>query len=309
MPQMNPAQARVIDPVLTQIARGYRNAILAGAALFPYVPVGARGGRVIQFGKEHFRLYNTARAPGGQVARVTAGYGSLQYALEQHGIEEAVPYELMDDAAKVPGVDLGAAAVNRGQDIIGLRLEKAQADLARNDAAYASTNKVTLSGTDQWSDPGSDPIGDIEAAKEAIRTQIGARPNTLLIGGAVFAALKVHPKITDRIKYTSREVATPDLLAALFGVTTVAVGDAVYQGASAMADVWGGDAILAYTALGGIADAGRPSYGYTYRLDGAPVVEEPYQDRSIRSWVYPVFDEVSPVIAGADAGFLFRNAV
>jgi hypothetical protein len=40
-----------------------------------------------------------------------------------------------------------------------------------------------------------------------------------------------------------------------------------------------------------------------------PIVEEPYQDRNIRSWVYQIVDEVSPVIAGADAGFLIQNAV
>jgi hypothetical protein len=76
-----------------------------------------------------------------------------------------------------------------------------------------------------------------------------------------------------------------------------------------MVDVWGKDAILAYTAIGGVADAGRPSYGYTYRLQDMPVVEEPYQDRSTRSWIYQIADEVVPVIAGADAGFLIQNAV
>jgi hypothetical protein len=308
MPQMTPSQARVIDPVLTQVARGYTNAAYAGLALFPAVPVGARGGRVIQFGKEHFRLYNTARAPGGQVARIQTGYSSTQYSLEQHGIEESVPYELMDDAARVPGIDLGTSAVRRGQDIIGLRLEKQQADLARNAATYASTNKITLAGSSQWSHADSDPMLAVEVAKEAIRTQTGARPNTLLVGAAVFAALKVHPKIVDRLKYTSREIATAELIATLLGLERVVVGDAVFENGSTMTDVWGKDAILAYTAIGSI-DAARPSYGYTYRLDGAPLVEEPYQDRSIRSWVYPIFDEVAPVIAGAEAGYLFTNAV
>jgi hypothetical protein len=307
---MTPAQARVIDPVLTEVARGYRNAAFAGMALFPVVPVGARGGKIIQFGKEHFRLYNTARAPGGQVVRITSSYGSQSYALEQHAIEEGVPYELMDDASQVPGVDLGAGAVRRGQDVIGLRLEKAQADLARDASKYAATNKVTLSGTSQWSDPSSDPLAAVESYKEAVRSQIGVRPNTMLVAGRVFAALKVHPKITDRIKYTSRDVATPELLAALFGVEQFAVGDAIYMdNTGATADVWGKDAILAFTAIGGLPDAGRPSYGYTYRLRDMPAVEEPYQDRSTRSWVYQIADELSPVIAGADAGFLVQNAV
>lgn len=310
MPQMNTQQARVVDPVLTEVARGYRNAAYVGMGLFPSVPVGARGGKIIAFGREHFRLYNTARAPGTAVARISSAYSSQSYALENHAIEEQVPYELMQDASAVPGIDLGASAVRRGLDIIGLRLEKAQADLARNAANYGASNKVTLSGTSQWSDPSSDPIAAVESYKEAVRGQIGARPNTLLVGGRVFAALKTHPKVTDRIKYTSRDVATPELLAALFGVEQFLVGDAVYVDASgAVQDVWGKDAILAFAAIGSAADAGRPSYGYTYRLEGAPMVEEPYQDRNARSWIYPVVDDAAPVIAGADAGFLITNAV
>jgi hypothetical protein len=306
---MTTQQARVIDPVLTEVARGYRNAAFAGMALFPFVPVGQRGGRIIEFGREHFRLYQTARAPGANVVRIQSAFSSKTFALENHAVEEGVPYELMEDASAVPGVDLGANAVRRGQAIIGLRLEKAQADLARNAANYAASNKVVLSGTSQWSDPSSDPIKAVEDYKEAVRGQIGTRPNTLLVGAKVFAALKTHPKVTDRIKYTSRDVATPELLASLFGLERVVVGDAVFADASgAMDDVWGKDAILAYTAIGS-QDAEQPSYGYTYRLRESPIVEEPYQDKQTRSWVYQIVDDVAPVIVGADAGFLITNAV
>jgi hypothetical protein len=310
MTQMTAAQARVIDPVLTEIARGYVNSGLgAGYALFPRVSVAQRGGRVIAFGREAFQLYGTGRAPGSATARIQKKYSSTPYSLEQHSIEETVPYELMDDAAQVPGIDLGAAAVRSALDIIRLRLEKGQADLARNAALYASTNKETLSGTSQWSHASSTPILAIEAAKASVRSQIGIRPNTLLLSGAVFDVLKQHATIVDRIKYTSRDVATPELLASIFGVERVVVADAVWHNGTAMVDVWGKDALLAYTAVGSIADAGRPSFGYTYQLTGAPMAEEPYPDRSHKSWIYPVTDEVSPVIAGADAGYLFTNAV
>jgi hypothetical protein len=61
MPQMSGSQVRVVDPVLTEVARGYSNPAFVGSGLFPYVPVGVRGGKIVQFGKEAFRLYNTAR--------------------------------------------------------------------------------------------------------------------------------------------------------------------------------------------------------------------------------------------------------
>jgi hypothetical protein len=310
MTQMTTAQARVIDPILTTVAQGYKNGAFVGNALFPVVPVGQRGGRIISFGREDFQLYATGRAPGTNTKRVQYGHGSAPYALEQHALEGVVPFELMEDANAVPGINLGTNAIHKTQDIIALRTEKAQADLATNATLYASGNKTTLSGTAQWDDEDSDPCGDIEVGKEAIRAKVGRRGNTVAMGAAVFKALKTHPKIIDRIKYTGRDVVTKELLAALFDVQRVEVGDAVYMNATGqLADVWGKFVVIAYTETAGVADMGRPSYGYTYRLNGYPIVESPYQDRNAKSWVYPVTDEVQPVIAAVDAGYLISAAV
>jgi len=311
--QMTAAGARVIDPVLTNVARGYSNTELVGMALFPSVAVAQRGGKIITFGKEAFMAYTTARAPGANTRRIQVGYASGSYALEAHSLEGLVPYELLQDAAAVPGVDLGNRAVRTVQDIIALRLEQAQATLATTAANYAAANKTTLSGTAQWSDltsGASDPINNIETAKEAIRTATGRRPNTIVMGPVVASKLREHPKIIDRIKYTGRDIPTNELLAGLFGVQRVLVGDAVQAtDAGVMSDVWGKFVVVAYTEIGSVADAGRPSYGYTYRLNNYPIVEQPYQERNAKSWIYPVTDEVSAVIAGAEAGYLISAAV
>ncbi|MCV5968910.1 hypothetical protein, partial [Lactococcus petauri] len=76
--------------------------------------------------------------------------------------------------------------------------------------------------------------------------------------------LRQHPKIIDRIKYTGRDVATVEFLAALFGVARVVVGDAIYSNdaGTAFTDVWGKDVVVAYTEIGSMASNGLPSYGY-----------------------------------------------
>lgn len=312
MQQQTPAQARVIDPILTSVARGYKNAEFVGELLFPAVPVGQRGGKIITFGKEDFQLYATGRAPGANTKRVQYGYSGAPFALEQHALEGTVPFELMQDANAVPGIDLGSGAIRKTQNIIGLRNEKAQADLATTAASYAAANKTTLVGTAQWSDYTgvSQPVKDVETAKEAVRAKTGKRANTVVMGAAVWAALRNHPVIIDRIKYTGRDSATVDLIKQLFGVERVAVGDAIYANAAgAFTDVWGKFVVVAYTNTASVADLGEPSYGYTYRLGGYPVVEVPYQDRNAKSWIYPVTDEVSPVMAGAEAGYLISAAI
>ena len=124
-------------------------------------------------------------------------------------------------------------------------------------------------------------------------------------------SLRQHPKVVDRMKYTGRDIATPELLASLFGVERVVVGDSIFSNdaGTAFTDVWGRDVVVAYTNLGSIASRGAPSYGYTYQLVGSPIVEEPYFDRNAKSWIYPVTRIEAPVLASASAGYLITNAV
>jgi hypothetical protein len=309
---MSNSQARVVDPILSTVAQGYSQNGLVASALFPSVSVTSRGGKILQFGKESFQLFNGVRSPGENTKRLRFGYLGTSYSLADYSLEGMVPAESEQEAMAVPGIDLAAQAINIVSSAMATSLEKASADLARTAASYSSNNKLTLSGTSQWSDYSgtSDPIKDIEAAKNSVRGQIGKKPNTLVMGASVMAAARQHPKVVDRIKYTGRDIATAELLASLFGVDRVLEGESIYATDSGtITDIWGKDVVLAYTNIGSAQSYGLPSYGYTYTLQGYPQVEEPYQDRSAKSWVYPVTRVEAPVMASASAGFLIINAV
>ena len=311
MPQATPGQARVVDPILSAVARGYRSPKAAVAnVLFPIVTVGLRAGRIISFGPDDFKLVNSARAPGANTKRIQFGYAGENYSLVDYRLEGAVPNELQEEASNGPGIDLSSNAVRRVQNTMALEREKQAADLARNEARYGAGNKETLSGTSQWSDPASDPFTDIMDGKESIRAKIGERPNVLTLGPKVLTALRTHPKVLDRLSTASdRPPATLQQLQALFELQQIVEGEAVYHDGSQFQDVWGKDAILAFTTPASMQEMGSPSFGYTYQLEDRPMVEEGYPDRNANSWFYPVTDAYQPVLAGATAGFLFKSAV
>jgi hypothetical protein len=318
MSQLTLSQARVIDPVLTNIAQGYSQLGFVGGALFPTVPVSMRAGNVITFGREDFMLYNTQRAPGEATRRVQFGYAGNPFALVDYSLEGALPIEnLQEGLAGTNGwsIDGASLAIRKTLSIMGLRLEYAQAVLATTAANYAAGNKnVALAGTSLWSDLTtgvSDPIANIETGKEAVRAATGRRPNTVVMGALVATKLRQHPKIVDRMKYTGRDIATNEILASLFGVDRVLVGDAVYSNdaGTAFTDVWGKAVVLAYTETAALADMGAPTYGYTYNLGGYPIAEQPYFDRNAKTWFFPVTRAEAPVIAGATAGYLISPAV
>lgn len=304
------AQRRVIDPILTNVVQGYIHPEHIGMALFPRVPVTVSGGKIIEFDKKAFRLYSTLRAPGTATKRVQFGYDGKPFALENHALEAPVPREHQRDANIVPGIDLATRAINGVMRVESLALEKQQADLARNVASYDANHRQTLAGTDQWSDyANSDPIKDVDDAKEAIRSYTGVYPNTMEISAAVFKVVKEHPKILEKIKYSQRGVVTAEILASVFDIPKVVIGKAIgFDDADAPIDIWGKDVVLAYVPPNP-SGMEEPSYGYTYTMEGHPLVEQPYWENQSKSWIYGTAYERAPVVSGIASGFLIINAV
>lgn len=313
MSQQSLSQARVVDPIYTDIARGYLSPSAPVAdVLFPFVTVGTRAGKIITFGPDDFRKVNTLRAPGANTMRVQFGYAGLPFSLADHSLEGVVPRENAEEASKVPGIDLGANAVRIVQNTMALEREMQASGIALNAANYGTNNKLALTGTDRWDNPASDPFDDVDTAREQIRKQIGRRPNKMVLGPTVLTALRRHPKVLARLSTAADQPpATIAQLQALFEIDQIVEGGATYydDATTSFVDVWGAYVVLAFTEKATMAQGGSPSYGYTYRLAGMPIVEEPYPERNPKSWFYPVTDAYQAVLAGPSAGFLFSTVV
>lgn len=306
---MNAAQARVVDPILTDHARGYTNADMIGGVLFPTVTMPTRAAKRIEFDRSSFRRRRTRRAPGTPINRLEFGYEGKPVALHQEALAACTPIEHQEEAGEVPGIDLQQVSLDTVLAVIALEKEIQQAGVARNAAAYAAANKAALVGDTKWSDVDSDPLIQVSDAKEVIRARIGRQPNTLVLGAVVRKALRVHPKIRDHFKFTTSSNITDEMLKAYFDVENLAIGNAIYDTSDvATVDVWGPDAILAYVPPVGQRAMPLPSYGYTYQLANHPLVEAVRWDADSRSWLNDCLDEFSAEMVGADAGFLFQNA-
>jgi hypothetical protein len=304
---LNQSQTRVIDPILSNVVLGYRNGQLIGDKLFPRVPVGVSGGTIIRFGKEAFQTGNYKRAPGAATKRVDYGYAGDKYALAEEALEAKVPRERLRDASKVPGIDIASGAVKLVMAKLLLSTELEQATLAITAGNYDNNHKVALAGTDKWSDPASKPSVQIRTYREAVRSSAGVYPNTLILGAQAFNALAENPSILDKTKYTSKDSITPAILAALWELDEVVIGEAVQSDdAGTMTDVWGNNAVLAYVAKASTTIE-EPSYGYTYVMEGHPIVEMPYWDNNTKSWIYGVTYERAPLLTSITSGFLIQT--
>lgn len=307
---MTPSQARVVDPILSTHVRGYKQPGMIGNFLFPRAPVAMYGGKILTFGKEAFRLYNTRRAPGGATKRIDFGYEGDPFAIVPSGLEAKVPRELMRDATQVPGIDLGSRAVNTVMRVMTLSHEYECARILRGEANYDNDHKITLAAGDRWTSPDSDPNADVELAKASVAASIGIEPNTAMLSAAAFAALKYHPKLLEHFKFTKGGHITLDMLKDLWDIEHIHVGKAKVAAGDddKFGDVWGRDAWFGYVTENLSPNVEEPSFGYTYFIEDHPIVEVPYWDNNAKSWIYGVSDDNSPVLSGMGAGYLIVGA-
>lgn len=300
------SKLRVADPVLTNLAIGYSNDQFVGDALMPFVLVDKDGGKIPVFGKEHFKLYATERALRAKSNRISPeDIGAIDIALDEHDLEYPIDYR-EDAESAFPLQARATAVVTEG---IRLRHEVMVATLAQNPASYPTGNKIALSGTSQFTDvANSDPEGVITDAKAAVRAKIVREPNTMVIGYAAWMALKKHPKLRAILSDTRQRVLQLNDLRDIFEIPNIYVGRAVTANdAGVVSDVWGDNIVLAYVPQTDMAQRSpyEPSYGYTLRRRGQPVVDTRTEDGKIE--LIRNTDIFRPYLLGADAGYLISN--
>lgn len=297
---------RIVDEVLTNVARGYTNSAFIGTQLFPVVDVSKEGGKIPQFNAEAFKVYNTERAIRAKSNRISPdGRSSIDYALSEHDLEYPMDYREVDE--DIANLELHAATVVA--EGVQLRLEKMIADLAQNSASYPVGNVATLSSADKFSNASSNPFVIIDSARDAVRAKIARYPNTCVLGASAFQALKNHPLVLDRIKYTEHSILTEELLKALLGFDNLVVGKAVYvNDAGQFVDIWQDNMIIAYVpvSMQNIArNVYEPSFAYTLRKKNYPVVDK-YTENGKVSLVRNT-DIFTAKIVGSDAGYLIKD--
>lgn len=306
------SKLRVVDPVLSALALGYSNAAFVGEQLLPFVTLDKEGGKIPKFGKDAFRIYATERALRAKSNRISPeDIDGVDISLDEHDLEYPIDYREDAEAA----FPLQAHATNRVVEGIRLRHEAMVASMTQNPNNYPVGNKIALSGSSVFTNPDSDPEGVVDDGKAAVRNKIVKEPNTMVIGYKTWRAMKRHPKLKAILSDTrSRLVQLADLRE-IFEIENIVVGKGIYAADNGdVIDLWGGTLVMAYVPTAAPAAAGdapvrsayEPSYGYTLRKRGNPVVDTRTEDGKLE--IVRNTDIFRPYMLGAEAGYLVTGA-
>lgn len=277
MPQ--PTQSQVhVDAILTNISVAYlqRAENFIADKVFPVVPVDKQSDKYFVYDKNDW-LRDEAQVRADGTESVGSGYNitTATYYADVYAIHKDIGDQTRANADAPINVDREAA------EFVTHRLLTRREIQFVNDFMTTSKWATDVTGvaaspttgqTIQWSDyTNSDPIEDIERGKAGILSVTGLEANTLVLGYDVFRALKNHPDLVDRIKYTSSQTITEDMLARMFDIDRVLVSKSIKatnkEGATgAYSFTTGKTALLAHVAPNpGIL---TPSAGYTFSWTG-----------------------------------------
>lgn len=271
-----------INAAMTMISVAYMQSedVYIADKVFPIVPVQHKSDIYFVWSKaDFFRDEAQVRADatesaGSGVNLSTGTYNALVWALHQD-----IGTQIRANAD--PAIDLDMVSAKQLMQKLLIRRDRIFMTKYMQTGLWGTTVTGTANGIPGgatpafWDDDAnSDPFTDVAVGQTTILQNTGQMANTLVLAWSVYQALRKHPLIVDRIKYTTKTFAgtiTPELLAAAFDIERVLVSKAVYNAAGEnvaanMSFAMGKHALLCYTASAPSLMA--PSAGYTFAWSG-----------------------------------------
>lgn len=312
MPTIN--QVQPIEPVLTGMLTAFlqgSDRFVAGRA-FPAVSVDTDSGTYYQLTKRYWMADGLQRrAPGDPFARLDLNLERATFKTEQWAADEAIADEVRANS-QLP-LELERAAIEHLGIQSLIRKEKQFADDFMKTGVW-STDNTTATDWDDFAN--SDPINDIVDAAGVIQAATGFMPNTLIVGAVVDRALRKHPDILDRIKWTQTATAASirNTMAAVLDIENYLVGSAIIDTANegqtaSYSPIIDDDALLLYVnPAGGLLTvtagrtfvwAGGGGLGSIYR----------YRDASRHADVVQQKEQWDQKVISAELGYFFSDIV
>lgn len=238
-----------VNSILTNISVAYKAQGHIADELSPAVTVVKESDLYFVYGKDTMSLPETIRADKAESNMATFNVSTASYTLQFHGIKDLVSDRQRENADKPlqPDVDTTEFLT----DVIKLRREVDLQAIVQTAANWA--NATSLTSTLAWNSNTvtSNPITFVDSATSVVLLNSAKRPNTVVMNDLVFNAVKEHQSIVDRIKYTSADSVSPQMIARLFRIDKILVPEVTYNtadegAADSMSRVWNDTVFIGY---------------------------------------------------------------
>lgn len=245
--------------------------------VFPKVPVKKQSDLYWKYSKSDWRRTDVARrAPSTETPGVGWNVDTDSYFAHVYGVHKDIDDQLRANADSNFLLDRDSTEFVTNQLLLKRDIDWASTYFTNG---VWDTEEDGNADFDKWSDAASDPINQVSQYVIDFRKETGFAPNIMVLGAEVMKALKNHPDIIDRIKYTQRGIVTEDLIATMFGVGEIYTSYATKATGPQKPDAAAQDAAASYEFINNAKSAlllyapsapslMTPSAGYTFTWNG-----------------------------------------
>lgn len=323
---MQPSTTKVhINRPLTNISVAYMqsaNNFIAGS-VFPVVPVEKKSDSYFVYTKgDWFRDEFQVRASATESAGSGYNVGTENYNCVKLSLHKNIDDDTRRNSDLPLNPDRDATEFLTQRFLV--KREKLWANKYFKNGVWATDITGVASSPSagevvKWGDyAASSPISNIDDGKEEILKKTGYEPNTLVLGYSVFKKLKEHPDVVDRLKYTSDESITEQMLAKRFGVERIFVAKAIENTGKegetdAYSFVHGNQALLCYVAPR--PSLLIPSAGYIFAWNGISdgmgetIAIKKFRMEAIESDRLEASFAQDQKVVASDMGYFFKDIV
>lgn len=214
------------DVAQTAIAIGYENQEFIADKVLPIVSTGTSQ----KYSWRRYRLSEIFSIPDTEVGRtgqpneVEFGFDEFESRTRDFGLEDPIPQSDIDNAAGSGAPSPVTNVTEMLTELVALDRERRVSQLVQTASIYPATQRATLSGTSQFNDPNSDPIGLISNALDSMIM----RANKMVLNRETFTTLSLHSKMVKAFYRNQGDsgIVTAQFMAELFGLDEVLVGAA-----------------------------------------------------------------------------------
>lgn len=167
-----------IDPLLSEMAIGYRHEGMIADMIMPVVTVGKQSGIYTIFDRgDRLRQRTTARAPGQEANVIEQEVGTGTYYAKNYALKAPVTLE---DRANADPIFMNGIIEGRTQLVLDSLLLDWEVRVANQ--VTSGSNVGSSSGINSAWNGAGDPLGDINQAIDNVHYSNGVMPNRIVFG-------------------------------------------------------------------------------------------------------------------------------
>ena len=255
----NPSKNDVyLDVALTNMAQKWLqdDTSFVATRAFPVLSVNKQSSQYYVFDRgDFFRRRTTDRAPGTAPRQIGFNLSRERYSADVYGLRTLITDEDRGNQDAVVQLDQSSIDLVMQGLMIDREIDFATTFMAGN-VWYNGGTAPSAGQNVDWSSAVSDPIVDVDAAKDGVHRINGLRPNKAVMGRQAYTALKNNDAVLDRVTggatTANPALVTQERIAQILELEQILIMDAIEnnatEGATDNFQFIGSDNMLLYHA-------------------------------------------------------------